>query len=86
METSNDEGGSDAEKNSRKREGTEAGGKGVVAQHVQFLEGGTPSAIVISPQKEHAKKRMKRSTAGGDIKNNPLFGSAPSDEEGDRVQ
>jgi len=68
---------------SRKREVTEVDGRGLVAKQVNLLESSTPA---MSPLKEQEKKRPKRSKEVGDVTNNPLFGSAPSDEEGDRAQ
>lgn len=72
METSDDDdGGSDAEKNSRMMEDLEAHGKGLVAQHVKLLENSPQDSMVMSPQKEQEKKRMKRSKDGSDVKINP---------------
>ena len=81
MDTSNGEEEQDGGLSSRKREVTDGDGKGLVAQHVKLLENTIPNAITTSPQ-----KRIKISKAVGEVTNNPLFGSAPSDEEGDRAQ
>ena len=87
METSaDDEENLDVALASRKREVTEVDGRGLVAKQVNLLESSTPPLLAMSPLKEQEKKRPRRSKEVGNVTNNPLFGLAPSDEEGDRVQ
>ena len=87
METSaDDEENLDATLASIKREITKVNGRGLVAKQVNLLESSTPPLLAMSPLKEQEKKRPMRSKEVGNVTNNPLFGSAPSDEEGDRVQ
>ena len=57
-----------------------------MAKQVNLLESSTLPLPATSPLKEQEKKRPRRSKEVGDVTNNPLFGSAPSDEEGDRAQ
>ena len=53
---------------------------------MNLLEHSTPTSPGLSPVKEQEKKRPRTSNAVGDLTTNPLFGSAPSEEEGDRTQ